>query len=86
MVCRTAAAKRQLVRIVRAADGGVRADPSGKLNGRGAYLCVDPACWRAPGLRNRLGAALKTTINDADFAVLADYYATTIPPPAGEAG
>lgn len=85
MVCRTAAAKRQLVRIVRTADVGVRVDPGGKLNGRGAYLCTDPVCWAAPGLRNRLGAALKTTLTDDDFAALVEH-AKRVNPPATDAG
>ncbi len=60
VACRQTSAKRQLVRIVRAADGSVSVDPTGKLSGRGAYLCDSPACWKA-GLKARgpLAGALK---------------------------
>lgn len=43
--CRESGAKRGLTRIVRTPDGLVRIDPTGKMNGRGAYLCTRPACW-----------------------------------------
>ena len=45
VACRTERDKRDLLRIVRASDGSVTLDPTGKAAGRGAYLCADPACW-----------------------------------------
>ena len=33
--------------IVRAPDGAVGVDPTGKRSGRGAYLCLQPPCWQA---------------------------------------
>ena len=36
--------KRALVRVVRTPEGAVVVDATGKLNGRGIYLCPDPAC------------------------------------------
>lgn len=44
MGCRERKAKRELIRVVRMTDGNVSLDFSGKLNGRGAYICPDPAC------------------------------------------
>ena len=44
MGCRERKAKRELIRVVRCTDGEVRLDFSGKLNGRGAYICPNPAC------------------------------------------
>jgi uncharacterized protein len=35
-----------LVRVVRTPDGSVTIDPTGKLSGRGAYLCASPPCWQ----------------------------------------
>lgn len=57
-------AKRQLVRIVRHADG-VRVDPTGKLAGRGAYLHDRRSCWEA-GLKGSLAHALKVNLTAAD--------------------
>lgn len=79
VVCRTTTAKRALVRLVRPAEGGASIDPTGKQAGRGAYLCVDPACWRTTGLRQRLGNALKTTVSDEDLGALERFAADLAP-------
>jgi len=47
-------------------------DPTGKLNGRGAYLCDQPACWdRAVNQANLLDQALKTKLTPQERAALA---------------
>ena len=43
--CRTERQKRDFLRIVRAPDGTVSIDNTGRANGRGAYLCADGSCW-----------------------------------------
>lgn len=43
--CRTEQGKRELIRIVRTSEGHVVVDPTGKANGRGAYLHPLRACW-----------------------------------------
>ena len=45
VACRTERQKREFVRIVRAPDGAVTMDTTGRANGRGAYLCADGSCW-----------------------------------------
>ncbi|HRE48965.1 MAG TPA: YlxR family protein [Aggregatilineales bacterium] len=66
VVCRESAAKRTLTRIVRTPDAGVQIDPSGKRNGRGAYLCDDPACWKRAAETDVLEKALRTALTEAD--------------------
>jgi len=44
MGCRERKPKRDMIRVVRCTDGEVRLDFSGKLNGRGAYICPDRQC------------------------------------------
>jgi uncharacterized protein len=67
IACRQTSAKRQLVRVVRTPDGSVAIDPSGKLSGRGAYLCESPACWQAAlKRRGSLSRALKVDIIPED--------------------
>ena len=44
MGCRERKEKRQLIRVVRKTDGTVCVDFSGKVSGRGAYICPDKAC------------------------------------------
>jgi predicted RNA-binding protein YlxR (DUF448 family) len=63
--CRTARPKRELVRLVRQPEGGVVVDPSGKLNGRGAYLCPDEACWTLAERRRGLERALSVRLDSA---------------------
>lgn len=68
--CRAVNAKRQLVRLVRTAAGAVRVDPTGKAEGRGAYLHNRRACWIAALTGQALNHALKTTLTEADRATL----------------
>ncbi len=68
--CRTVQPKRQLVRLVRKADGSVDIDPTGKAAGRGAYLHDREDCWRLALQGVALGHALKTDITEADRARL----------------
>lgn len=44
VMCKTKMDKRELLRIVRITDNGIEFDPTGKKNGRGAYLCTKPEC------------------------------------------
>ena len=62
VACRTARAKRDLVRIVRTPGGELKIDESGRLSGRGAYLCRDAACWTAALERGTLGRALEAPV------------------------
>ncbi len=66
VVCRQTAAKRTLIRIVRTADAGVQVDPTGKQNGRGAYLCNQAVCWQRAIDGDVLAKALRTTLTDED--------------------
>jgi predicted RNA-binding protein YlxR (DUF448 family) len=50
--------KRELVRVVRTPDGDVRIDVTGKVSGRGAYVCPDPACVDRAVRAGRLAGAL----------------------------
>ena len=65
VVCRGKGDKRGLTRLVRTADG-VLSDPTGKMNGRGAYLCEKEICWDRAVNTNILEKALKTSLTDED--------------------
>ena len=39
--------KRELMRVVRSPEGAVSLDLTGKMNGRGAYVCRNKACLTA---------------------------------------
>ncbi|MBC6954661.1 MAG: YlxR family protein [Chloroflexi bacterium] len=70
VICRTKDVKRTMTRIVRLPDGAIAVDLTGKRNGRGAYLCDDPACWRRAAESNVLGAALRIVLTDDARAVI----------------
>lgn len=63
VACRTPRPKRELTRLVRTPQGEVLVDPTGKANGRGAYLCPDEACWTLAERRRAVARALGVTID-----------------------
>lgn len=65
VICREKAGKRILTRIVRTPDG-VMVDSSGKMNGRGAYLCEQESCWKKAVTTDLLAKSLKTTLSAED--------------------
>lgn len=81
VACRTERQKRDLLRIVRAPDGTVTLDPSGKATGRGAYLCSDAVCWTLARRRRSIERALAVASSEALAAILAGG-----PPPAAAGG
>jgi hypothetical protein len=71
-VCREKRDKRQLTRLVRMPEGSVLVDPTGKQNGRGAYLCEQIACWNKVLADGRLlSQALKTSVSADDLVAIA---------------
>ncbi|MCC7359212.1 MAG: YlxR family protein [Anaerolineales bacterium] len=68
--CRTVQPKRQLVRLVRQADGAVAVDPTGKAHGRGAYLHDRRSCWLRALAGSALQNALQVTLTEANLSEL----------------
>ena len=62
MGCRERKAKKEMIRVVRGTDGQVSLDFSGKLNGRGAYICPDPECLKKVQRSKALERSLETAI------------------------
>ena len=62
MGCRERKAKREMIRVVRMTDGNVSLDFSGKLNGRGAYICPDPLCLQKAQKARSLDRSLETEV------------------------
>lgn len=75
VACGTTTNKRELVRIVRTSEA-VAADPTGKLAGRGAYICHQAECWEQAIKKGRLARSLKTTLTEQDTSALRIYAAT----------
>ncbi len=65
IICREKAGKRTLTRIVSTPEG-VMVDTSGKMNGRGAYVCEQETCWERAVKTDILAKALKIVLSAAD--------------------
>ena len=52
--CGESKPKKELVRVVRSAAGEVNLDLTGRMPGRGAYLCRDTECLRKARKARRL--------------------------------
>lgn len=66
--CREMKPKKELVRVVRTPEGDVRADFTGKLSGRGAYVCKNAECIAKCKKTKALSRALDTAVPDEIFA------------------
>ena len=62
MGCRERKEKRQMIRVVRTPEGAVNLDFSGKMNGRGAYVCPNPECLKKALRSKALDRSLEVTI------------------------
>ena len=62
MGCRERKAKKEMIRVVRGTDGSVSLDFSGKLNGRGAYICPQAECLRKTRKAKSLERSLEVPI------------------------
>jgi uncharacterized protein len=65
VVCRDKAGKRALTRVVRT-EQGLQVDSSGKMNGRGAYLCDRETCWETAVKTDLLAKALRMPLTEED--------------------
>lgn len=54
--------KRELVRIVKNADGEISLDLTGKAAGRGAYICPDAECLKKARKSKRIEKAFECAV------------------------
>ena len=54
--------KKDLIRVVKSPEGQVSLDFRGKLPGRGAYVCPDPACLDRARKSRALERAFETAL------------------------
>ncbi|WP_018658690.1 RNase P modulator RnpM [Allofustis seminis] len=65
--------KKELVRIVRNSDQSVSIDPTGKKNGRGAYVSLDVEVAKIAKQKNALAQALNAKVTEEFYDELIDY-------------
>ena len=72
VACREMKPKKELVRVVRTPEGQVLLDASGRANGRGAYLCGNPACLEKARKIRALERALEVSIDGETYERLSE--------------
>lgn len=68
--CREMKPKKELMRVVKSAQGVISLDPGGKMPGRGAYLCTNAECLKKARKQRSLSRALETAIEDGIYEML----------------
>lgn len=76
--CGQEADKQDLMRFVRTPDGEVNVDPSGKLNGRGGYVCRKSTCFEAAVRRKRFAGSLHANLREEDVERLRREFERTL--------
>ena len=71
--CQRVLPKRELVRVVRTPSSEVVIDRTGKVAGRGAYLCPFRDCWATALKRKAIDRALDVTLSEADLAKINEF-------------
>ncbi|MBQ5320940.1 MAG: YlxR family protein [Oscillospiraceae bacterium] len=62
--CREMKLKKELIRIVRSAEGEISIDRTGKKSGRGAYICPEEKCLKNAIKQNALEKTFSQKISD----------------------
>ena len=62
--CGEAKPKKDLIRVVKTTEGELLVDLTGKVNGRGAYICKSINCYDEAIKTNRIARNLEVSIND----------------------
>lgn len=60
--CREMKDKKEMVRVLRTAQGSILIDASGRKNGRGAYICRKAECFEKARKSKALARSLKINI------------------------
>ena len=68
VVCRQMKPKNECIRVVRTTDDNYVVDATGKLNGRGAYVCKDYSCLEKCTKTKALHKAFKHNISDEVYS------------------
>ena len=70
--CREMKPKLQLVRVVKTPEGEIKLDNTGKLNGRGAYICKNTQCLNKAIKTNALARAFETSVSSEVYTALSE--------------
>ena len=65
IACGESKAKKELLRIVKTREGDVKVDLTGKVNGRGAYICPTIECLDLAIKSKKISKSLEIEITDS---------------------
>ena len=74
IVCRQSKPKNELIRIVRTSDNDFSVDKTGKLNGRGSYICNSEECINNLVKQKALNKAFKTNVEKEVYDKLKEQF------------
>ncbi len=74
IACREEKPKRELLRVVKNAQGEIRLDFSGKLPGRGAYVCNSEACIKRLAKYKLLNKAFSAEVPAEVYAAVEEEF------------
>ncbi len=72
VACNENKPKKELIRVVKDKEGNIEVDLTGKMNGRGAYICLDEECLMKAKRNQKLKRALGIDIPDEIYDKLKD--------------
>lgn len=65
--CNEQKPKKELIRVVRSAEGEISLDLTGKASGRGAYICNSLVCLQKARKSRRIDRTFEVTIPDGIY-------------------
>ncbi len=68
--CNTKKLKKELIRIVKDKEGNINIDKTGKMQGRGAYICNNSECLKKAVSSKRLEKCFETKISEGVYEQL----------------
>ena len=68
--CQEMKPKKELIRIVKNKEGDINVDPTGKMAGRGAYICRSTECFQKAKKAKRLERAFECRIDEEIYQAL----------------
>jgi hypothetical protein len=70
IACRQEKPKNELVRVIRTPEGNICIDKTGRMNGRGAYICMSMDCYKKAVKTKTIERSLKVQISDEVYEQL----------------
>lgn len=72
LVCKQMMPKEKLIRVVKSKQGEILIDLTGKMDGRGAYICKNEECYSKIKKQKVLNRAFRVDVNDEIYQKLSE--------------